>query len=64
MSFEVRQNGQLIHGSIVTDVAVLLEVWVCFAPLTRRRSEQRDVEQVGFVCVSEPLGLFGEIALR
>ena len=40
------------------------KVEVRFAPLARRCSEQRDVEQVSFVSVGEPLGLFGEITLR
>lgn len=63
MRLKIGKNSQFVDTCIVTYVCCFCEFRVCLPPLFCGTSEEGNVEEISFVCVGEPFGVFGIVCL-
>ena len=60
---KIGKNSQFVDICIVTYVCCFGEFRVCLPPLFCGTSEESNIEEISFVCIGEPFGVFGIVCL-
>ena len=64
MTLKVRKDRKFIDSSIVPNITVLREFWICIPPCFCSKSKKSNIKKICFLCVWQPLKIFSVVTNR